>query len=135
LEVSASLIKLIISVLSQRKFGVSVKGEMPRPMEMLTGVPQGSVLSPKLYSMYINENFQTLDVHLALFACDTCMYATDRKEGYSFRKLQRSLNSTDQRCKCWNIELNEDKTPAFYFSHRFRPPGIFLTLNGRNIPV
>jgi hypothetical protein len=35
---------------------------------------------------------QTHGVHLALFADDTCLYATDRKEGFVVRKLQRGLN-------------------------------------------
>jgi hypothetical protein len=45
-------------------------------------VPQSSVLSPTLYSIYINDTPQTQDVSLALFADETCIYATDRKEGY-----------------------------------------------------
>jgi hypothetical protein len=32
------------------------------------------------------------------------------------------------------MKINEDKIQAIYFSHRFRPPGAHLTLNGRNIP-
>jgi hypothetical protein len=39
-EFSTSLIKLIGSFLSQRKFSVSVEGEMFTPREMQTGVPQ-----------------------------------------------------------------------------------------------
>jgi hypothetical protein len=49
LHFSISLIKLIGSFLSQRKFRVSVEGEMSTPRYMQAGVPQGSVLSPTLY--------------------------------------------------------------------------------------
>jgi hypothetical protein len=49
---------------------------------MEAGVPQGSVLSPTLYKLYINDTPQATNLHLALFADDTCLYATDRKEGY-----------------------------------------------------
>jgi hypothetical protein len=58
---STNLIKLISSFLSQRKFGVSVEGEMSTPRYMQAGVSQGSVLSPTLYNLYINDtppNFQ-----------------------------------------------------------------------------
>jgi hypothetical protein len=48
LQFSTSLIKLIGSFLSQRKFRVSVEGEMSTPRYMQAGVPQGSVLSPTL---------------------------------------------------------------------------------------
>jgi retron-type reverse transcriptase len=52
---------------------------MSTPKEMRAGVPQGSVLSPTLCNVYINNTSQTLGVHLAFFADDTCLYATDRK--------------------------------------------------------
>jgi hypothetical protein len=53
---SGLLYKLIGSFLSQRKFRVSVEGEMSTPREMQAGVPQISVLSPTLFNMYnIND--------------------------------------------------------------------------------
>jgi hypothetical protein len=56
------------------------------------------------------------------------------KEGYILRKLQRGLSAIEMWCECWNIKINEDKTWAFYFSHRLRPPEAHHTLNGWNIP-
>jgi hypothetical protein len=55
LKFSGSLIKLIGSFLSQRKFRFSVEGEMSTPRVIQAGVPQGSVLSPNLFNMYIND--------------------------------------------------------------------------------
>jgi hypothetical protein len=66
---------------------------MSTPRCMQAGVPQGSVLSPTLYNLYINDTPQTIGVNVALFADDTCLYVTERKEGYVFRKAQRGLNS------------------------------------------
>jgi hypothetical protein len=43
------------SFLSPRKFRVSVEGEISTPRAMQAGVPQGSVLSPTLFNMYIND--------------------------------------------------------------------------------
>ncbi|PNF22596.1 hypothetical protein B7P43_G12673 [Cryptotermes secundus] len=134
LEFPNSLTKLIGSFLSKRKFRVSVEGEMSTPREMQAGVPQGSVLSPTLFNLYINDAPHTQGVHLALFADDTCLYATDRKEGFIVRKLQRGLSSMETWCERWNIKINEDKTRGVYFSRGRRPPESCLTLNGRNIP-
>jgi hypothetical protein len=100
--------------------------------EMQAGVPQGSVLSPTLYNIYINDNPQTPGVHLALFADDTCLYATER-EGYVLRKLQRDLDAVKTWCAHRNIKINEEKTQAIYFSHKRRPPESHLKLNGRII--
>jgi hypothetical protein len=71
---------------------------MSTPRYMQAGVPQGSVLSPTLYNLYINDTPQTPGMNLALFADDTCLYATDRKEGYVLRKIQRGLDSMAARC-------------------------------------
>jgi hypothetical protein len=84
-EFSASLIKLISSFLSQRKYTycVLVESEMSIPSEMQARVPQGSIL----YIMHINDAPDRPGVHLTLFADDTCLYATIRKEGFVVRKL------------------------------------------------
>jgi hypothetical protein len=107
---------------------------MSTPRYMQAGVPQGSVLSPTLYNLYINDIPQTPGVNLALFADDTCLYATDFKEGCVLRKIQRGLDSMAAWCERWNIKINEDKTRAIYFTRRNRPPDSLLKLNGRNIP-
>jgi hypothetical protein len=118
LEFSASLIKLVSSSLSQRKFRVSVEGEMPAPKEMQSEMPQGSVLSLS----------QTPGVYLGLSADDTCVNPTDCREGYVLRNRQCSLNSIATWCKRWNIKINENKTWAAYF------PEVHLTWNRWNIP-
>jgi hypothetical protein len=73
-------------------------------------------------------------MHFALFADDTCLYATDRKEGYIVRKLQRGLDSMVAWYERSNIKINVDKTPTIYFSHHRAPPKSLLTLNGRKNP-
>jgi hypothetical protein len=107
---------------------------MSTPRYMQVSVPQGSVLSPTLYNLYINDMPQTPGVNLALFVDDTCLYATDHKEGYVLRKIQCVLDSMTPWCKHWNIKINEDKTWAIYFTRWNRPPDSLLTLNGWNIP-
>jgi hypothetical protein len=52
----------------------------------------------------------THGVHLALLADDTCLYATDRKECFVLRKLQRGLGSMETWCERWNIKIKEEGT-------------------------
>jgi hypothetical protein len=73
-------------------------------------------------------------VHLAHFADNTSLYATDRKKGFIIRKLQRGLISVEAWCERWNIKINEDKTQGIYFSHSLRVPVSRITLNGKDIP-
>jgi hypothetical protein len=99
LNFPARIIKLVSSFLANRKFRVWVEGDMSTPREIQAGVPQGSVLSPTLYNLSINDAPQSPDVHLALFADDTCIYSTDRKETYVLRKLQRGLTLIELWCE------------------------------------
>jgi hypothetical protein len=55
LEFSASIIKRVSSFPSSRMFRFSVEGEMSTPRKIEAVLPQGSVLSPVLYSWYKND--------------------------------------------------------------------------------
>jgi hypothetical protein len=101
---------------------------------MQAGVTQYSVLYATIFNMYTNDAPQTRGVHPALFADDTCLYATDRKGGFVVRKFQRGLCSMETLCELWDIKIKEDKTRGIYFSRSRRPPPSQLTLNKRNIP-
>ena len=57
------------------------------PKEVRAEVPQSSVLYRVIKYFYINGAPQTPGTYLALFADDTCIYATDRKGGYVTRNL------------------------------------------------
>jgi hypothetical protein len=94
LQFSTSLVKLIASFLSNRKFKVSVAGGLSSTRKVAAGVPQGSVLAPILYSLYINDAPAAPGTHLALFADDTCIYATEKHKRRIFNKLQRGLTAT-----------------------------------------
>jgi hypothetical protein len=97
-------------------------------------VPQGSILAPVLYSLYINDASESPATHLALFADDTCIYATEKYERRVFCKLQRGLTAVNSWCERWNIKINDGETQAIYF---YRTVGVsdgVLQLNGRDIP-
>jgi hypothetical protein len=82
---------------------------------MRAGLPQVSVL-PLLCTTCIQMmHSNTPGVYLALFADDTFLYATDRKQGLIVRKLQRGLSSMEIWSGHWNIKTNEDKTQGIYF--------------------
>jgi hypothetical protein len=91
-----TLIRLISSFLSQRKFRVLIEGKLFTPRGVR--VPQGSILSPTFYSLYINYMSQTLNAYLGLFANDTCIYATDSKEGFIMRKCACVYACNSPKC-------------------------------------
>jgi hypothetical protein len=76
LQFPINLIKQIAYFLNNRKFKVSGEGEISSPRIVAAGVPQASVLAPVLYRLYINDAPAAPGINLALFADDTCVYAT-----------------------------------------------------------
>lgn len=64
------------SYLKDRKQAVKFKGSISDYLNMLCGVPQGSILGPLLFLIYINDLFMCLDLETFLFADDTTFEVT-----------------------------------------------------------
>jgi hypothetical protein len=62
-------------------------------------VTQGSVLAPVLYSLYINDAPAAPGIHLALFADDTFVYATEKNE-------RRVLEQTPAWLHCCGVMVS-----------------------------
>jgi hypothetical protein len=88
LPFSSSLIKLISSFLSNRKFRPMVESKLVTSQNIQAGVLQDSVPSPTLCSLYIYDTPQSPEAYLAFYADDKCLYSTNHKEYYVLTKLQ-----------------------------------------------
>jgi hypothetical protein len=74
------------------------------------GVPQGSVLGPVLYFLYINDLPTTLYSITATFADDTAVMAVGESNENSTKKLQSALNKIAIWTNKWRIKLNKSKS-------------------------
>jgi hypothetical protein len=96
-----SLIKLLASFLTDRKFVVLVEGKFSAPRKIMAGVPQVSVLAPVLCSLYVNDAPSPPGTYVFLFADNTSIYMIEKCECHVLCKLQRGFTAV--KCEHWNI--------------------------------
>ena len=107
-----------ISYLGNRKQFVSINGFASNEAEMKYGVPQGSVLGPLLFLLYINDRHNAFTYITTIHFADDTTLLTNNK---SLKQLKKHLNY-DLRFLCnWlsanKISLNASKTELL-LSHR-----------------
>ena len=84
-----------------------------RTENVLFGVPQGSILGPLLFLMFINDlPLYTNNVSTDLYADDTTLYMIGETQDYIEQNLQIALQNLSEWCKLNGMLLNTEKTKA-----------------------
>ena len=89
--IGGKTLKLIDSFLCGRQQRVVVNGPKSNWVPVLSGVPQGTVLGPLLFSLYINDTTEDIDSELRLFA-DDCVCYREIKKSEDMVKLQADID-------------------------------------------
>ena len=116
LGVRRRLLEWIMSFLRDRKFFVSVQGKHSSLRNVVSGVPQGSLLGPVLFLIFINHLCHDLESHAFLFADDLKLVSKPgslRSSGNNL--LQEELNRVCSRASSWGLPFNEEKCIALRF--------------------
>ena len=123
------------SYLTERKQQVKINGITSSQTETLHGVPQGSILGPLLFLIYINDLHKCINNSLTFhFADDTnLLYTPSRK--LRNRNITRRLNIDLKLLNNWlianKISLNSTKTEMIVFRKKTTPlPKMVVKLNG-----
>lgn len=114
-NIPKEMIHLIHSFLTDRCFQVRVNNTLSTLTTIKAGVPQGSILGPILFNLYIND-FPTLDNCItAQFADDTAILAKSKHGDLAFEKLQTALDTVQTWCEDWRIKINAQKSVSVLF--------------------
>ena len=91
LGISGSLLKLIQNYLDNRFQRVLLNGQTSEWKPVNAGVPQGSILGPLFFLVYINDICSNLSTNVKLFADDTSLFSIVNDANKSFQNLSNDL--------------------------------------------
>ena len=133
--VNKQLISWIESYLSDRQQKVVSEGFSSTLKGIKAGVPQGSVLGPFLFLVYINDIVNDINNDIRLFADDTSLFVVvENDHAAAATSLTDDLNVISNWAKKWAIQFNPQKTKNIVFSRRDREhPPVYSGLNGDEI--
>ena len=106
--IRGELYNWIKDFLSNRIQRVVVNGAESDWQEVTSGIPQGSVLGPVLFLIFINDLPDVLEVCVKLFADDTKLYKTIKNQ-HDRQPVQRSVTSAAIWAIDWDMEFNNTK--------------------------
>ena len=120
LGINHEVITWIQSFLTDRSQCVVLDGERSDACPVLSGVPQGSVLGPCLFLMYINDMPETIKSNIRLFADDTIMYLTISNLS-DCQDLQNDLSKLEAWETEWLMAFNPDKCEVIRITKKHKP--------------
>ena len=102
--------------LHSRKQKVVLNGEHSKLQEVLSGVPQGSVLGPTLFLIFVNDIDTTISSHIQKFADDCKVYLSVPSE-VEIATLQQDISNLCQWSKDWQMVFNVKKCKVLRVGH------------------
>ena len=135
---SKNVIAWFKSYLSERKFKININTSYSSPSNLICGIPQGSILGPLLFLLYINDLPQAVVSDSLLYADDTCIVFQHKNVTEIEKQLLRDFSSlcdwfVDNKL---SVHFGQDKTKSILFGtkHKLRnAKALNIVYNGTEI--
>ena len=130
--IQGDLLRWIRSFLSSRKQRVILGGKLSNWQDVTSGIPQGSVLGPILFTIFINDMPDVVESCMKLFADDAKIY----KAIESFHDtsiIQNDINKLLNWSNIWQLPLNLDKCKGIHYGKK--NPGHSYTIGNKNLII
>ena len=127
--ISGNLLRWFRSYLTNRKQRVVLPGAESEWTYIRAGVPQGSILGPLLFLLFINDIVAEIGCNIRLFADDTSLFITVENPDTAAELLNIDLDKILKWAKKWLVLFNPVKTESFLASRkRIKPvhPPLFM---------
>ena len=133
--IGGSVFSILTQFLSNRLQHVMVDGCLSKLVNVVSGVPRGSVLGPLLLIHYTSERFSILENKLIGYADDSTLMAVVPSRGVRVtvaKPLISDLGRVGEWCDLLGMKLNvsKTKTTIIFWSRRMHPQSPPLTIDG-----
>ena len=131
--IGGSVLSILTQFLSNRPQQVMVDGCRSKLVNVVSGVPQGSVLGLLLFLLYTSELFFILENKLISYADDSTLMAVVPSPGIRVAGIRvRDLGRVSEWCDPWGMKLNASKTKTMIVSRSrtMHPQSSPLTIGG-----
>ena len=125
-------VEWIEAFLSNRSQIVVLDGTSSDSVPVTSGVPQGSVLGPALFLLYINDLPDTIDSQVRLFADDTVLYRTIKSDT-DHHRLQTDLDKLSDWANAWDMQFHTDKCLVMNISKKRHPSKFTYSLHNTDL--
>ena len=115
--VAGQVLQWIRSFLSNRRQKVVINGESSSWRDVLSGIPQGSVLGPVLFTCYVNDMPETVQSMTRMFADDTKVFAQCNTQEQC-QQLQTDLNTLQDWADKWQLRFNAKKCKIMHLGNK-----------------
>ena len=131
--IGGKTLKWIDSFLCFRQQRVVVNGVKSDWAPVLSGVPQGTVLGPLLFSLYINDISSDIESEIRLFA-DDCVCYREIKDEKDTMKVQRDIDRLGSWARKWGMRFQPVKCNMMQLTRkRIKKINASYTLEGTNL--
>jgi len=116
------LLNWFSNYLYQRRQRVVVPGASSSLAEIKAGVPQGSILGPLLFLVYINDIVNDIQAHINLFADDTSLFVVVDNPNSAAAVLERDIDKIAKWADTWLVKFNPLKSESLVISRKRDKP-------------
>ena len=128
--ITGSLLSWLSNFLQGRSQRVVIEGCQSDWAPVTSGVPQGSILAPLLFILYVNDIPESLSSPAEMFADDMLIYNYCTPSQTSIT-AQESLDKVTDWCGSWLLGTNADKCESMKFTRARTPSPCNYTINSK----
>lgn len=112
LGIGGNMFNWVMDFLDNRSIQVKIGGAISSRCFVENGTPQGSVISPLLFNIMINDVFSNVQsgIGKSLFADDGSLWKRGKNVKYTMKKVQEALTSVEDWGRKWGFRFSIEKT-------------------------